>query len=147
MKIKGTNILIFGVVAASFLILSSAAAVPNVQYASIKNSSMYAQDHNTHLLRLIDEISTVFNLNDDQIATLDVVLNQSNFPLVMYYANDTAFYQYHPVNNTLQTLIEGDVRDIINSCCSWTTPEDTIIVALNQDEDSPDWTQQYDPPG
>jgi hypothetical protein len=144
MEKKGKKIIFFGAVTVSLLIISSAAAVPNVQNTPIKNTLNNAVDRNKFWNIDLDDIINKFNLNDDQIKKIESLIDQSNFPLEIYFANVTAFYHYLPENNSLQTLIEGDVREIINSCCSWTTIEDVIIVALNQDENSPEWTQHYE---
>jgi hypothetical protein len=101
-------------------------------------------DEKYNLNRNINDIFNKFDFNNNQIKISESPLNQSIFPLVIYYANDSAFYQYNPKNDSLQNIIDEDVRDMINSCCSWITIEDIIIIALNQSEYSPDWTQQYD---
>jgi hypothetical protein len=143
MKKNHKMILILEIIAVSVLIILSVTAVSSVQYVS-SEKIIYKEGRKVNQF-IVDIIDSTGNFNNEQRKRIDTLLNESNFPLVTYYANESALYMYIPENNTLKIVVTGDMREMINSCCCWSAVEDIIIVALNQDEDSPEWTDEYDP--
>jgi len=68
--------------------------------------------------------------------------SHATYPLEIFFANSSGFFHYIPANHSVETIVEGDVRNEVEP--SWARNADLIFVYLNESKAGDSWAWFYE---